>query len=96
MELANTSPCHPRTLTRAARDFAEENPAFAVEAGMAALRWLVEGYGYEISSLDVLSTYKETLKGAKNAGKDQEILGRVRALVATETYGERFVTRVLG
>ncbi len=43
--LANRTPCSPQTLTRAARDFAEKNPAFAVEAGMAALRWLVEGYG---------------------------------------------------
>ena len=45
--LANRTPCNPRTLTRAARDFAEKNPAFAVEAGFAALRWLVQGYGYE-------------------------------------------------
>jgi hypothetical protein len=29
----------------AARDFEEKGPEFAIEAGMAALRWLVEGYG---------------------------------------------------
>jgi hypothetical protein len=45
--LANRSPCAPQTLIRAARDFEETNPTFALEAGMAALRWLVEGYGYE-------------------------------------------------
>jgi hypothetical protein len=28
--------------TRAARDYAVEPPLFAIEAGMAALRWLVE------------------------------------------------------
>ena len=43
----------PKTLTRAARDFADERPEFAVEAGLAALRWLVEGYGYEITGADV-------------------------------------------
>lgn len=37
--LANTAPCDPKTLTRAARDFAEVNPTFATEAGLAALRW---------------------------------------------------------
>ena len=41
--LANATPCDPKTLTRAARDFAQTNPAFAVEAGLAALRWLVRG-----------------------------------------------------
>jgi hypothetical protein len=51
--LANQAPCDPRTLTRAARDFVERNPAFAVEAGLAALRWLVQDYGYEITSADV-------------------------------------------
>jgi hypothetical protein len=35
--LANQAPCDPRTLTRAARDFAETHSAFAIEAGMAAL-----------------------------------------------------------
>ncbi|MEO7134357.1 MAG: hypothetical protein ABI024_09055 [Vicinamibacterales bacterium] len=44
--LANRTPCDPKTLTRAARDFAETKPEFAIEAGLAALRWLVNGYGY--------------------------------------------------
>jgi tetratricopeptide (TPR) repeat protein len=38
--LAQRTPCDPRTLTRAARDFAATNPRFAVEAGLAALRWI--------------------------------------------------------
>ncbi|MDA8084267.1 MAG: hypothetical protein M0024_11475 [Nitrospiraceae bacterium] len=42
--LANKTPCDPRTLTRAAKEALPEHPAFAVEAGMAALRWLSEGY----------------------------------------------------
>jgi hypothetical protein len=45
-ELANQSPCDPKTLTRAARDFVEKNPGFALTAGLAALRWLSAGYGY--------------------------------------------------
>ena len=53
LELANMSPCDPKTLTRAARDLATTEPLFAVEAGITALRWLVEGYGYDITSNDV-------------------------------------------
>jgi hypothetical protein len=35
--LANATPCDPKTLTPAARDFAQTNPKFAVEAGLAAV-----------------------------------------------------------
>ena len=41
LALAARTPCDPRTLTRAARDLAEAQPAFAIEAGLLALCWLV-------------------------------------------------------
>ncbi len=94
--LANRTPCSPQTLTRAARDFAEKNPEFAIEAGMAALRWLVEGYGYEITGLDVRDAYTHTLKAADNAGRTKEIHRRIHDLVAGEIVGKRFVTKILG
>ncbi|RLE22638.1 MAG: hypothetical protein DRJ65_13465 [Acidobacteria bacterium] len=96
IELANRTPCSPQTLTRAARDFAEKRPDFAIEAGMAALRWLVEGYGYEITSLDVLDAYSHTMQAAENAGRAEEIQRRIHDLVAGETIGERFVAKILG
>ena len=94
--LANRAPCSPKTLTRAARDFAEKRPGFALEAGMAALRWLVEGYGYEITSADVRAAYSHTMEAAEHAGVADKTRARIRALVARETFGERFVTRILG
>ena len=94
--LANRTPCSPQTLARAARDFEETTPAFATEAGMAALHWLVEGYGYEITGLDVLNAYSHTMKAAENAGCAEQTQMRIRDLVARESFGERFVTKVLG
>ena len=94
--LANRTPCSPQTLTRAARDFEEKRPEFAIEAGMAALRWLVEGYGYEITGLDVSSAYSHTMKAAHNAGCAEQTQKRIRDLIAGESFGERFVTKVLG
>jgi tetratricopeptide (TPR) repeat protein len=94
--LANRTPCSPQTLTRAARDFEAEKPEFAIEAGMAALRWLVEGYGYEITGLDVLNAYSHTMKAAENAGRAELTRERIHDLVARESFGERFVTRILG
>jgi hypothetical protein len=96
VRLANRAPCDPQTLTRAARDFADRRPAFAVEAGLAALRWLVEGYGYEVTGADVWAAYTNTMTAAEKAGRAVEARDRIRALVAGEPYGERFVTRILG
>lgn len=75
--LANRGPCDPKTLTRAARDFAEQNPAFATEAGLAALHWLVQGYGYEVTNADVWAACSTTIKAAENAGRGDEVRCRV-------------------
>lgn len=96
LELANRSPCDPKTLTRAARDMAETEPLFAIEAGMTALKWLVAGYGYDVTSDDVTSAYSYTIKAAETALCKPETLERIRTLVAGEVYGERFVTKILG
>jgi hypothetical protein len=96
IRLANETPCDPRTLARAARDFADERPAFALEAGLAALRWLVDGYGYEITGADVWTAYTNTVKAAEKAGRADEARRQIRTLVAGETFGGRFITRILG
>lgn len=96
IRLANQAPCDPKTLTRAARDFAAVRPEFAVEAGLAALHWLVQGYGYEITSADVWAAYTETMKASERAGCAGDARDRIRTLVASETSGDRFVTRTLG
>ena len=51
------SPCDPKTLTRAARDFENKHPEFALRAGLAAIRWLAAGYGYEVTGADVRAAY---------------------------------------
>lgn len=96
IELAMRSPCSPQTLTRAARDFEEKQPEFAVEAGLAALHWLVQGYGYEITNRDVLAAWEHTMKAAANVGRADEIRERIRKMVEGETMSDRFVSRVLG
>jgi hypothetical protein len=95
LALASRTPCDPRTLTRAARDHAEKVPAFAVGAGLLALHWLVQGYRYEITGADVWAAYNATIKAAEQQGRTSETRERIRAMVADETFGERFVTRIL-
>ncbi|WP_028232700.1 hypothetical protein [Paraburkholderia mimosarum] len=96
IELVNTSPADPRTLTRAARDFAGKQPAFAMAAGLAALRWLSQGYGYEITGIDVLDASKATTLAAANAGVDLEsIREQIRRLTSAITPQSDFVSKVL-
>lgn len=96
IELANTSPCDPKTLTRAARDMAQAQPRFASEAGIAAIRWLVEGYGYEITGIDVIRAFDYTMQAAANAGCEEETFNRIRDIVSREKSADRFVARHLG
>lgn len=98
IQLAGRSPCDPRTLTRAARDCAQTEPGFAVEAGMLALHWLVQGYGYEVTATDVSAAYIQTSEAAERIGCGDAVRERVRQLVAdqvAETVGDRFVAGLL-
>jgi len=93
LELARRSPSDPKTLTRAARDFADENPRFALEAGGLALHWLAQGYGYEMTAADVWAAYDATVAAARTLGELDAVRGRIRDLIATCPDG--FVTEIL-
>jgi len=93
--LANRTPCSPQTLTRAARDFADTNPTFALEAGVTAIRWLAQGHGYEVTALDVHRAYTHTMNAARRAGREDEIRDLIRHYVADGPWRE-FMTKVLG
>ena len=82
LDLARRSPCDARTLVRAARDFAAREPAFAVEAGLLALHWIVEGHGYEITGRDVLDALSHTMRAAEIDGASDETRERIGRLVA--------------
>ena len=93
--LAKQTPCDPRTLTRSARDFAEKNPTFATEAGMAALYWLIRGHGYEITSADVWAACSHTMKAARNAGGGDEVRAHIQALVRDAQSRSDFIAEII-
>lgn len=39
-----------------------------LSSGLAALRWIAAGYGYEITGVDVLAACSNTLAAARNGG----------------------------
>lgn len=95
LALASRTPCDPKTLARAARDYAEKQPTFAVGAGLLSLHWLAQGYGYEITSADVWDAYRATLEAAEHHGSSAEVKERIRRLVVAGQAGG-FVAKVLG
>ncbi len=95
-ELAKVSPCDPKTLTRAARDFIETNPVFALQSGLAALYWLGQGYGYEITGADVWAAYSNTMKAAEQLDRRDEVRERIRASIDNKGFVAQVLGRELG
>jgi len=96
IELANLSPCEPKTLTRAARDYLESEPEFALGAALAALRWLCEGWGYEVTGADVVEAYDRAMDAAAQLNKTDETSDCIRQLLdASESSATKFVRQFL-
>ncbi len=96
IELVSSSPTDPRTLTRAARDYAEKQPDFALVAGLAALRWISLGHGYEISGTDVLEAYSAVTQAAEGAGVSvQHVNEQIRAMIAGAQPGNPLMSTIL-
>ena len=96
IELARRSPTDPRTLTRAARDFASKRPEFAIEAGLTALHWMARGHGYELTGFDVHAAFDAVLQAALGAGLDEpQIKAHVRQMIEVQPAVLNFVQKIL-
>ena len=96
LELANRSPCDPKTLTRAARDYLEVAPEFALGSALAALRWLSEGWGYEVTSLDVMEAYDRAMDVATRLNNIDDVTEWVQQLIdASDHPSTQFVRQAL-
>lgn len=93
--LVQRSPADVRTLLRAARSYAESEPNFAMEAGLAALHWMLDAPHFEISNTEVWSAYNATRVASTAAGCRDEAYQRMREMFSTERARDRHVTRVL-
>lgn len=96
IELASNSPTDPRTLARAARDYGRDQPDFAIASGLAALRWISQGHGYEITGVDVLDAYTALIQAAHGAGiNDGQIVAQIRKMTAGAQPGNQFLKTIL-
>lgn len=96
LELAKRSPCDPKTLTRAARDYLVSQPTFALESAIAALRWLSEGWGYEVTSVDVVEAYDRAMDAAARLNMVDDVNEQIRQLgQASDNAAVQFVREVV-
>jgi len=96
IELVSKSPTDPRTLVRATRDYAEQQPGFALSAGLTALYWMSRGYGYQMTATDVLDAYKSLMLAANHAGiAETEIKARIQETLREKTPGNAFMFSAL-
>ena len=96
LELANRSPCDPKTLTRAARDYLDSEPKFALGSAIAALRWLSEGWGYDVTSVDVVEAYDRAMDAAAKLNMVDDVNERIRQLAeTTDNAAAQFVRKVV-
>ena len=96
LDLANRTPCDPKTLTREARDYLDAEPAFALGSAMAALLWLGEGWGYEVTGADVMEAYDRAMDAALRLNTVDQVNDRIRQLVeSNESASMQFVRQCL-
>ena len=94
-ELARQNPCDPKTLTRAARDFAASNPEFARSVGLAALQWQLRGHGYELTAQDAVDALNHTLEAARHNGTEPDTVRSIQLLVDQYPRADRTIIALL-
>lgn len=96
LALARRTPCDPRTLARAARDFVKERPEFALEAGFLSLYGMVQGHGFDLTGHDVLAACRPAMAAAGMLGREIDLKAGVSDLIARGGPNARWVRDVLG
>jgi len=80
LEFANTGRTDPRTLSRASRDLLQKDTRFCLEVGRLAIQRILDGYGYELTGIDVLDAYHHFMAAAQSLGIAAEARADVLAI----------------
>jgi len=63
---------------------------------MATLCWLSEGWGYEVTSADVIEAYDRAMDAAATLNKVDEVMDKIRQLIeSNESASTLFVRQAL-
>ena len=82
IECARTYDADPVTLARASRDFADRQPAFALETGLLAVDGILRGRGRDPTTIDLNMALDAVVAAASAANCQDWALGQIRRLGA--------------
>lgn len=94
--LAWASPCDPHTLLRASRDHQAKQPAFAMECALAALHWMAQGHGYELTTLDVRQAHQLATEAATACQQPERAQAFIDELLTGEYSSAQWLRNALG
>jgi hypothetical protein len=86
LQFAEKGRADPRTLSRASRDFLKKDTGFSLKVGRLALQRILEGYGYELTGIDVLDAFDHYIAAAQTLGVDSQARADALAM-ATQHSG---------
>jgi hypothetical protein len=94
VKLAQTSPCEPRTLNRAAKDLLAGNPSAALAIALSSLRWMCAGAAYELTGMDVHSACLTAMQAADATSQGDETARQIARLTRQHPFVYDFCRRV--
>ena len=68
LHFAQTGSTDPRTLSRASRDLLEDDAKFSLQVGRLAVQRMLDGHGYDLTSIDVIDAYGHLVRAAEKLG----------------------------
>ena len=86
LSLCTHNACDPKTLNRAAKDFLESNPEFALVVALASLKWITKGYGYDLIGIDILQPVAIGLAAAQAMGKRDDVKAEMIEIAKTDAH----------
>jgi len=82
VEFARAGRTDPRTLRRAARDFLAKDAQFSLAVGRLAIQRILDGYGYELTSVDVNDACKHVMAAAHVRGVTSQAQAEMQTIAA--------------
>jgi hypothetical protein len=84
LQFANEGRTDPRTLSRASRDLLQKDARFSLQVGRLAVQRILEGYGYELTGVDVIDVYNHFMAAALTLGVASQARADVLALASKQ------------
>jgi hypothetical protein len=96
LALARRSRVDPRTLITAAKGQIKTQPAFALEVALIALRSIADGWGYEITGVEVHAAMTYAKAAAASLGREDLLAGLIAEATSGATPSARWVRQCVG